>query len=134
MFPGIWKKSNLIPVYRKGEKHSLENYHPVSLFPICGKVSWESHNWSGFWVLCSKWITHSGFCANNSHENRRAIFLDTSKTFEGYDMKACYINLKLRRISGSLLTFQNVLSNRFPRVVSHTGRCPARFNTFLDIY
>ena len=27
---------NVIPVHKKGNKQTLENYHPVSLLPICG--------------------------------------------------------------------------------------------------
>ena len=38
LFPLEWKKANLVPVYKKGDKQCLENYCPVSLLPICGKI------------------------------------------------------------------------------------------------
>ena len=37
-FPHEWKKANVVPVYNKGNKHSLENYRPISLLPICSKI------------------------------------------------------------------------------------------------
>ena len=37
-FPSEWKKANVVPVHKKGNKQTLENYGPVSLLPICGKV------------------------------------------------------------------------------------------------
>ena len=33
-FPNNWKKSNAVPIHKKGDKQLLENYCPVSLFPI----------------------------------------------------------------------------------------------------
>ena len=38
IFPDIWKKSNIIPVHKKGDKQIIDNYRPVSLLPICGKI------------------------------------------------------------------------------------------------
>ena len=38
LFPLEWKKTNLVPVYKKGDKQCLKNYRPVSLLPICGKI------------------------------------------------------------------------------------------------
>ena len=32
------KESNIIPVHKKGYKHIINNYRPVSLLPICGKI------------------------------------------------------------------------------------------------
>ena len=37
IFPDIWKKCNIVPVYKKGDKQLLQNYRPVSLLPIIGK-------------------------------------------------------------------------------------------------
>ena len=30
--------SHIIPAHKKNDKRSLNNYHPVSLLPICGKI------------------------------------------------------------------------------------------------
>ena len=37
-FPSEWKKSNVIPTFKKGDKQYIKNYRPVSLLPVCGKV------------------------------------------------------------------------------------------------
>ena len=36
--PSEWEKANVVPVHKKGNKQTLENYCPVSLLPICGKI------------------------------------------------------------------------------------------------
>ena len=36
--PSIWLKANVVPVYKKGDKQLVENYRPVSLLCICGKI------------------------------------------------------------------------------------------------
>ena len=35
VFPDTWKISDIIPAHKKNDKRSLNNYHPVSLLPIC---------------------------------------------------------------------------------------------------
>ena len=38
MFPDIWKRSNIFPIHKKGDKQIISNYKAVSLSPICGKI------------------------------------------------------------------------------------------------
>ena len=37
-FPLKWKKANVVPIHKKGNKQTIKNYRPVSLLPICGKI------------------------------------------------------------------------------------------------
>ena len=37
-FPSEWKKDNIVPFYKKRDKQTLKNYHPISLLTICGKI------------------------------------------------------------------------------------------------
>ena len=38
VFPDICKKSHIIPTYKKDDKCCINNYCPVSLLRICGKI------------------------------------------------------------------------------------------------
>ena len=38
IFPSEWKKGNIVPVHKKSDKQNIQNYRPVSLLPICGKI------------------------------------------------------------------------------------------------
>ena len=37
-FPSNWKRSNVVPVHKKGDKNLINNYRPVSLLPIFSKI------------------------------------------------------------------------------------------------
>ena len=37
-FPDVWKKSNIFPAHKKGDKELIKNCRPVSLLPICRKL------------------------------------------------------------------------------------------------
>ena len=38
IFPDNWKKSNICPIHKKVDKQIANNYRPVSLLPVCGKI------------------------------------------------------------------------------------------------
>ena len=37
-FTSEWKKANVVPTFKKGDKQCIKNYRAVSLLPVCGKV------------------------------------------------------------------------------------------------
>ena len=47
--PAIWKRGELTPIFKKGDKHNVENYRPITTLSIVDKV---------FESLLSKQITH----------------------------------------------------------------------------
>ena len=37
-FPSEWEECNIVPLHKKGDKQTVENYRLVLLLPICGKI------------------------------------------------------------------------------------------------
>ena len=139
-FPAEWKKSNVIPIHKKGDKKIISNYRPISLLPIFSKIFEkiifnnlynymdENHffnpNQSGFrqgdscvHQLIS--ITHNiykSFDINPSQEVR-GIFLDISKAFDRVWHKGLLYKIKNFGIDGKLFVLiQSFLSDRYQRV------------------
>ena len=106
IFPEMWKKANVIPVYKnKGDKSVVKNYRPVYLLPIFGKLFekclydtiysyFENNNLfsscqSGFrkgdsCISQLLSITHDIFTGFDSTPllDTRGVFLDISKAFD----------------------------------------------------
>ena len=124
LFPLEWKKANLVPVYKKGDKQCLKNYRPVSLLPICGKIFEklilnemfkffnENHlispTQSGFKPgdscinqLIS--ITHEIYEALDAGFEVRSVFLDMSKAFHKVWHEGVLFQLSQNGISRNLL-------------------------------
>ena len=38
VFPEVWKGANFVPVHKKNSKNIKQNYRPISLLPIVGKM------------------------------------------------------------------------------------------------
>ena len=140
-FPDIWKRSNIIPVHKKGDKQIVDNYRTVSLLPIFGKILekllfnsimdfLEENN-----LLNSN---QSGFRSNDSCESQllsivhdiyssfdcypslevRGIFLDISKAFDRVWHEGLIYKIQSTEISGTALKLiKSFLSGRFQRVL-----------------
>ena len=141
IFPDIWKKSNICPIHKKGDKQAINNYRPVSLLPICGKIL-ERLIFNSFYKYIEEnkllSIHQSGFWCNNSRVNQllsivhniykefdayptletRGVFSDMSKAFDKVWHEGLIFKLKSVGVSDSLLSLtESFLSNRFHRVL-----------------
>ena len=141
IFPYAWKKSNVIPVHKRNDKQLINNYRPVSLLPVFGKMferiifnniyrySHEHNllnpNQSGFrpkdsFAYQLLEITHnifSSFDFNPTLETR-AVFLDISKAFDKVWHEGLIFKLQSMGISRNLLNLMNsFLSERYQRVL-----------------
>ena len=38
VYPDTWKKSNIVPVHKKGDKQIVNNYRTVSFLPMCSNI------------------------------------------------------------------------------------------------
>ena len=38
VFPSEWKKKNIVPIHKNGDKQALKKYRPISLLQFCGKI------------------------------------------------------------------------------------------------
>ena len=132
------EKGNLIPCYKKGNKQNLENYHPVSLLPICGKffeklISNEMFSFflannllepkkSGFKPSDScinqlLSISHKIYSSSDDEFEVRSVFLDISKAFDKVWHERIRFKLKQNGISNDLLNIlSHFLQNRKQRV------------------
>ena len=141
IFPDIWKKSNIVPVHKKGDKQIIDNYRPVSLLPICGKFFQKLQFNSIFKFLDDNNLlssNQSGFTPSDSCEYQllsivhdiyasfdccaslevRGIFLDISKAFDRIWHEGLIYKLQSSEISGlPLKCIESFLSNRFQRVL-----------------
>ena len=141
IFPDIWKKSNICPIHKKGDKQAINNYRPVSLLPICGKIL-ERLIFNSLYKYVEEnkllSVHQSGFRCNDSFVNQllsivhniykafdayptletRGVFLDMSKVFDKVWQEGLIFKLKSVGVSDSLLSLiESFLSNRVQRVL-----------------
>ncbi|MCG8048002.1 MAG: endonuclease/exonuclease/phosphatase family protein [Candidatus Thiodiazotropha taylori] len=147
-FGNIWKCSNVLPLFKKGDKSNLSNYRPVSLLSGVGKlqeriVHKNIHNFLHENNLLYKY--QSGFLPNHSttyqlidiyqhicqtFDNNQfscMVFCDISKAFDRVWHKGLIFKLKQNGIQGQLLNWiEDYLTNRSQQVVLRSYSSPAR--------
>ena len=141
VFPSLWKKANIIPIHKKGDKTDIKNYRPISLLPVFGKL-FEKIIYNSLYKYCEYHkilnVHQSGFrsgdsCINqlisithdifksfdsNPSQEVRGVFLDISKAFDRVWHKGLLFKLKSHGIEGNLYNLmESFLSDRFQRVV-----------------
>ena len=137
--PHDWRKANVTPIFKKGSRHSLSNYRPVSLTSLVVKTlerlvhTRVTKFLTSYNKLCP--LQH-GFRKGHScqtqllatmHEwassldkrnSTHAIFLDFSKAFDSVPHQRLLLKLENIGVRGSLLDwFKAFLSNRYQRVL-----------------
>ena len=142
-FSSEWKKANIVPIHKRGDKQTLENDRPVSLLPICGKILGRlMFNEMFNFFIENKLISsnQSGFKPGNSCINQllsithetdksfdvglevRSVFLDISKAFDKVWHDGIIYKLTQNGISGNLRNLlEDFLKERKQRVV-HNGQ------------
>ena len=137
-FPNKWKKANVVPIHKKNEKNCINNYRPVSLLPICGKIfekiifdnlypyifnnNFIDDKQSGYrrgdgTVKQLLSITHEIFKAFDDGNELRAVFLDISRAFDKVWSKGLIFKLRKIGIEGEMLKIiTSFLEDRQQRV------------------
>ena len=141
IYPDLWKLANITPIFKKGNKQLVENYRPISLLPICGKILEKIiFNQMYTYLQSNLLITKNqpGFRPGDSTTNQllflvdeiyktfdnkdskeiRAVFLDISKAFDMVWHDGLIFKLKQNGICENLLNlFCSYLKHREQRVV-----------------
>ena len=136
VFPEAWKQANVVPIYKKNSKSLKNNYRPISLLPIFGKILEKlifdslyhhlntngllNQNQSGFrpgdsTVNQLLSIVNSIFTAFDCNPTLdvRLVYLDISKAFERVWHQGLIYKLCQCSVSGKLLMLmQSFLSDR----------------------
>ena len=138
-FPEIWKRANVLPIFKKGEKNILGNYRPLSLLSITSKIFekivfkyvynhfkenflisiWQSDFQSSLSTVTQLVELYHQFCkAVSDGKEIRIVFLDISKAFDRVWHKGLLFKLKKFGIRGHLLDwFTDYLKDRCQRVI-----------------
>ena len=128
--PTKWKKANVVPGHKKGDKQILKNFRPISLLPIAGKIFERlfndrmfdfftendliSKNELGFRVgdsCINKFLSTSHEIyqfINDDNLEVKAVFLDISKVCDKAWHKCLIFKLKQNDISDKTL---NIITN-----------------------
>jgi hypothetical protein len=138
-FPNMWKRANVIPIFKKAERYIASNYRPVSLLSVLAKIFerivfkylfnyfrdhfmisvWQSGFLPGSLTVTQLIEIYDHFCkAVSKGKEIRVVFLDISKAFDRVWHRGLLHKLKQCGISGNLLIWlKDYLTDRQQRVL-----------------
>jgi len=138
-FPSLWKRENVVPLYKKSDKSTVTNYKPISLLSIVGKVMekivfkelfdyfqrnflismWQSIFIPGHSTVTRMVEMYHSFCNEVSEDKKiRVIFCDVSRAFDRVWHRGLLYKLEKCGIRGSILAwFASYLQERYQRVL-----------------
>ena len=144
IFPSVWKKANVVPIFKKGNRSDCKNYRPVSLLTSMSKIFEKCVHLTLYKYLEDNNLLtdkNAGFKPGDStvnqlvdltnklykgiDEKKKAvmIFLDISKAFDKVWHPGLLFKLKQCGITGSLYNWlASYLIGRMQRVVLD-GNC-----------
>ena len=136
-YPFTCKNANVTPLFKKGDPHKPNNYRPISLLSILGKIREKiiyknlfnhvkahiSPSQSGFLpghstVTQLLEIYHKILSSLDEKKETLLCFFDISKAFDRVSHRAIINKLKHFNVKGDALKwFADYLDNRFQRVI-----------------
>ena len=111
IYPCEWKKANVVPIHKKGDKQTLKNYRPVSLLPICSKIFERLIYNEMFGFFLDKGLisaNQSGFKPGDSCINQLlSITHNIYKSFDdGYKARGVFLTFQKHLIkSGTMVLY-----------------------------
>ena len=148
IFPDSWKQATVIPLYKGGDRSDVENYRPISLLPLPGKLIEKivhqnisiflednkilTDKQNGFRKGCSTTtavadLTDDLFTAINDSEMSIAVFVDLRKAFDTVNHNILCKKLEKYGIRNGVLKWcTNYLTNRKQRTLANNAKSESR--------